>query len=86
MSDAYYQKLRESGEDLCFRVTYQTHADFAKYARQYHTTYVKAKTEAEASQSIKTSEAESLREVIEVRLTGLWSSFESDLSRTYQGD
>lgn len=30
----YYQKLRESGEDLCFAVTYQLTENFAKYSER----------------------------------------------------
>jgi hypothetical protein len=82
----YYQKLRESGLDLCFSVTYQLTEDFQRYQRAYRSEYIKAKTESEAVEAIKAKHGAALREVREVSLTGLWSSFESDLSRTFQGD
>lgn len=82
----YYQKLRESGQDLCFDVTYQLNEDFAKYARQYRSEFVKSKTENDAREYITKLYCDALREVIEVKLVSNWTSFESDLNRTYQGD
>jgi hypothetical protein len=74
------------GQNLCFLVTYQLISDYQKYRRQYRSEYIKALSESEVTETLRRRHGDALRDIREISLTGLWSSFERDLERRFQGD
>ena len=73
----WQQKLYDSGQDLCFSVDYQLVEDFEQYSNQWRGEYVKAKTENEVKNILKTRHGAALKAIGDITLIGTWSDFEN---------